>query len=170
MRILAAGSKARPGACAATSQQGFTLIELLVVISIIAIASAGVAFAMRDSTQTQIEREAQRLSALLEAGRAQSRARGVAVVWRATGQGFVFDGLPTGTLPGNWLDSNTTVPAGSRLELGPEPIIPAQSVTLGSLLQSTARWQVGTDGLRPFGLRGADSSPFGKPDAVGEPP
>jgi general secretion pathway protein H len=158
MRILAAGSKVRSAPSTAAQQRGFTLIELLVVISIIAIASAGVAFAMRDSAQTQIEREAQRLSALLEAGRAQSRTRGVAVVWRATAQGFVFDGLPVGTLPGTWLDSNTTVPAGSMLELGPEPIIPAQSVTLGSQQQSAAQWRVGTDGLRPFGLRMADGT------------
>ena len=45
-------------------------------VSIVAIASAGVAFAMRDSAQTQTEREAQRLSALLESARAQSRTSG----------------------------------------------------------------------------------------------
>jgi general secretion pathway protein H len=150
MRISAAGSKARRSLPLACAQRGFTLIELLVVLSIIAIASAGVAFAMRDSAQTQTEREAQRLAALLESARAQSRTRGVAVFWRSTGAGFVFDGLPPGTLPGNWLDNNTRVASDSRLELGPDPIIAAQSLTLGNLAQSAVAWRVATDGLRPF--------------------
>jgi general secretion pathway protein H len=140
---------------------------LLVVLSIIAIASAGVVFAMRDSAQTQTEREAQRLSALLESARAQSRTRGVAVVWRSTGQGFVFDGLPPNTLPGNWLEPTTRVPPGSRLELGPDPIIAAQSVTLSNMQQSSVAWRVGTDGLRPFGLQAADT---GTAPGTGAPP
>ena len=158
MRISAAGSKAR--ACLPTAQRarGFTLIELLVVLSIVAIASAGVAFAMRDSAQTQTEREAQRLAALLESARAQSRTLGVAVVWRSTGQGFRFDGLPAGTLPGNWLDASTTAPVGSQLVLGPDPIIAAQSVTLGNLQQSAVAWRVASDGLRPFAVQRADTT------------
>jgi len=164
MRISVAGNKPQRGRW---SQQGFTLIELLVVLSIIAIASAGVAFAMRDSAQTQLEREAQRLSALLESARAKSRTSGVAVVWRSTEQGFTFDGLPAGTLPGNWLDGNTRVTAvtsvtgvtpGSRLELGPEPIVGAQSVTLGNREQGSAAWRVATDGLRPFTAQMAEST------------
>jgi general secretion pathway protein H len=134
-------------------QRGFTLLELLVVVSIIAIASAGVAFSLRDSAQTQIEREAQRLAALLESARAQSRTRGVAVIWRITAQGFQFDGLPEGTLPGNWLDKGTIVALGSVLELGPDPIIPAQSVTLNSKLQAGVAWRVASDGLRPFSVQ-----------------
>ena len=39
---------------------GFTLLELLLVVAIIAVASAGVSFALRDSGQTQLEREALR--------------------------------------------------------------------------------------------------------------
>jgi general secretion pathway protein H len=151
MRISAAGNN--PQGAPVARQRGFTLMELLVVVSIIAIASAGVAFAMRDSAQTQTERDAQRLAALLESARAQSRTLGVAVVWRSTAQGFAFDGLPSGSLPTHWLDANTTVPEGSSLELGPDPIVAAQSVTLGSRLQSGVSWRVATDGLRPFGLQ-----------------
>ncbi len=153
MPILAAGSNAFPPRPHARGLRGFTLIELLVVLSIIAIASAGVAFSLRDSAQTSTEREAQRLAALLESARAQSRTRGVAVVWRSTPQGFVFDGLPAGTLPGNWLDANTTAATGSRLELGPEPIIAAQSVSLGNRQQGAVAWRVATDGLHPFGVQ-----------------
>ncbi|RYY52357.1 MAG: type II secretion system protein GspH, partial [Comamonadaceae bacterium] len=56
--------------------RGFTLLELMVVIAIMALATAGVAFAMRDSSQAALEREAERLAVLLDAARAQSRASG----------------------------------------------------------------------------------------------
>lgn len=148
MRISAAGNSAR----------GFTLLELLVVISIIAIASAGVAFAMRDSAQTQTEREAQRLAALLESARAQSRTRGVAVVWRSTALGFRFDGLPAGALPDRWLSNSTTAGGNQALELGPDPIIAAQSVTLRNIQQPGVAWRVATDGLRPFSVQTADTA------------
>ena len=45
---------------------GFTLLELLVVIAIIAMATAGVGFALRDSNQASLEREGERLAALFE--------------------------------------------------------------------------------------------------------
>ena len=71
-------------------QQGLTLLELLVVLAIIGFAMAGVSLSLRDSSQTQIEREAQRLVAVLEAARAQSRTSGVALIWQATPEGFVI--------------------------------------------------------------------------------
>ncbi len=71
-------------------QRGLTLLELLVVLAIIGFAMAGVSLSLRDSSQTQIEREAQRLVALLEAARAQSRTSGIALIWQATPEGFVI--------------------------------------------------------------------------------
>ncbi len=148
MQTSAAGSR-RPRAA-----KGFTLLELLVVVSIIAIGTAGVVLAMRDSSQTAVERDAQRLAALLESGRAQSRMRGVAVQWEATTSGFRFNGLPAGVLPENWLDSGTvaatTTSANATLDLGPDPIISPQSVLLSSKVQSGTAWRVVTDGLHPF--------------------
>mgnify|MGYP003620647923 FL=1 len=82
------------GRSRAAAQRGFTLLELLVVISIMALATAGVGLAMRDGGQTQLEREAARLAALLESARAQSRAGGIPVRWRALPGGFRFEGLP----------------------------------------------------------------------------
>src|SRR5215217_2991467 len=106
MPTWAAGSNAGPSCGHAVQRAcrapGFTLIELLVVIAIIAFATAGVSFAIRDGAQAQFDREAERLAALLEAARAQSRASGTAVRWRATPEGFAFDGLPLDTLPTNW--------------------------------------------------------------------
>ena len=132
---------------------GFTLLELLLVVAIIAVASAGVSFALRDSAQTQLEREAVRLAALLESARTRSMASGVPVRWRTTATGFVFDGLALGSLPEGWLspDVNSTAPA--QLLLGPEPIIAPQSVRLTSRSQPDRTLNVGTDGVRPFSVR-----------------
>lgn len=71
-------------------QRGLTLLELLVVLAIIGMTMAGVSLSLRDSSQTQIEREAQRLVAVLEAARAQSRTSGVALIWQTTPEGFVI--------------------------------------------------------------------------------
>ena len=71
-------------------QLGLTLLELLVVLAIIGFAMAGVSLSLRDSNQTQLEREAQRLVAVLEAARAQSRTSGIALIWQTTPEGFVI--------------------------------------------------------------------------------
>ena len=130
--------------------RGFTLLELLVVITIIAVATAGVAFAVRDTTGTQLEREAQRLTALLEAARAQSRASGIPVRWHTTDGGFRFDGVQPKALPDHWLAADTRVLGTAILVLGPEPIIGRQSVVLGSASDPARTLRLATDGLRPF--------------------
>ena len=53
---------------------GFTLIELLVLVALVALASAGVALALRDGAQERLEREGLRLATLLEGARAKARA------------------------------------------------------------------------------------------------
>ncbi len=142
---------------------GFTLLELLVVVAIIAMASAGISFAMRDSSQTQLEREAQRLAALLESGRAQSRATGAPIVWHTTPQGFQFNGAAPQSLPERWLDASTQVRSASTviagqatLTLGPEPIIGPQEVVLDSAGHPQQSLRVATDGLRPFSVQPAE--------------
>ncbi|KIQ30111.1 general secretion pathway protein GspH [Variovorax paradoxus] len=137
--------------------RGFTLLELIIVIAIIAIATASVSFAMRDSSAAKLDREADRLAALLESARAQSRASGVAVRWRPVEGSFVFDGLPADAIPSGWvaegitaqaaLGNGTLVPA---LQLGPDPIIAAQQITLYSAGPPARALRIATDGLRPF--------------------
>ena len=146
----------------AHSTRGFTLLELLVVIAIMALATAGVSLAMRDNSQTTLEREAQRLAVLFESARAQSRTSGVRVVWHTTDNGFQFDGLAPGALPGRWLAEGTTVRGTSSIQLGPEPIIGPQAVELlasqpagQSTGQASLSLRVTTDGLRPFAVQAA---------------
>ena len=166
---LAAGAAALPpeGACSpwggpATNRRpsplsrarsfGFTLLELLVVVAIIAMASAGVSLALRDSADTQLEREAQRLAALLESARAQSRTSGRPVQWRAVADGFRFDGLAAEALPQRWLEPTTQVRGPGLLQLGPEPIIGRQQIVLGSAALPNRSLRIATDGLRPFAV------------------
>ena len=147
------------------NQRGFTLLELLAVVSLVALATAGVSLALPDPAATQLEREAQRLTALLEAGRAQARTTGVAVVWQANAQGFALDGVRR-----DWLAAGTQVrltqhgqatphTAANRLPLGPEPLMAAHEVAL--TLAGRTVW-LGTDGLRPFAVRA-------EPPAVARP-
>jgi len=138
------------GSRQARAWRGFTLLELLVVIAIIAMATAGISFAMPDHAGTQLEREAHRLAALLEAARMHSRARGERVLWQTRPNGFHFAGLPPRTLPDHWLEPGTWVLENTRLQLGPEPLIAPQHITLVSQRHPGLAWRVSTDGLRPF--------------------
>lgn len=144
-----------------TVSRGFTLLELMIVVAIIGLATAGVSLALRDSDSTQLEREALRLSALLESARAQSRTSGVPVLWRSNGGRFEFIGASPApdtadslAAPREWLSPQTraliTQPAGATvLVLGPEPLIAAQQLTL---MQGERRLNLGTDGLAPFAV------------------
>ena len=137
-------------------QLGFTLLELLLVMAIVAIVSGGVSFALRDSGQSALEREGQRLAALLESARARSQASGVPVRWRATPAGFVFEGLAADALPRSWLSPDVTSGESSVLLLGPEPIIAPQQIRLVSRDQPTRSLSVRTDGVRPFSVQNTD--------------
>ena len=148
MRILAAGNRSR-------RDHGFTLLELLIVVAIVAMVSVGVGLAMRDSAMVQLERDAERLAALLESARARSRVTGVPVRWRASAQGFRFEGLGEAELPREWLDPDTGVAGDPTLLLGPEPIIGAQEVVLISRTQVARSVRLATDGVRAFVLKPA---------------
>jgi general secretion pathway protein H len=150
---------------------GFTLIELLVVIALIAIGTAAVSFSLRDTAETVLERDAERLAALFESARARSRASGMPVKWHPSpltpaskgnlnanvnaslngnATGFVFEGLPPNTLPSQWLSPLTQVDATAVVVLGPDPIIGPQSVMLRA--DDHQRW-VHSNGLQPFKVK-----------------
>ena len=133
---------------------GFTLLELMVVVAIIAIASAGVSLALRDGSQSRLEREALRLAALLESERAHSRASGVPVRWRPTEGGFNFDTLGGETRRIAWLEPGTTSSSANPVVLGPEPIIGSQSIILRAPGPPERSLALGTDGVRPFAVQG----------------
>jgi general secretion pathway protein H len=136
---------------------GFTMIELLVVIVIFAIAAAVTSLALRDPAATHLDEEAARLTALLEAARADARAAGIAVSWvpepaREGGAGFQFIGLPAATeLATNWLSSGVHAEVvGARVvTLGPEPMIGAQRIVLRL---DDRQLEIATDGLGPFAI------------------
>ena len=153
-------------------QHGLTLLELLVVLAIIGVAMAGVSLSLRDSSQTQLEREAQRLVAILEAARGQSRTSGIALMWQATPEGFVIRPAlatkPIAARTETWLTAgtqavvsaasasalaNNTAPA-NLVVLGPEPILTPARITLSVATAQNAKASlvltIGTDGLRPF--------------------
>ena len=165
--------------------RGFTLIELLIVVAIVALASTLATLALRDPDASALEREADRLSALLEAARAESRASGLAVRWvpapasqtvDAGEEGaphFRFVGLPAAlNLPQRWLTPQVQAEVvGARsLLLGPEPLIGAQRV---SLRLGDRRLTLATDGLGPFEPQTTDAllaAPAGQQAATASRP
>jgi len=140
------------------AQRGFTLIELLVVVALLAIVTAAASLAIRDPAQTRLEREAERLCALLESARAEARTQGLSVRWRPSvaddgSSQFQFEGLPAKHgLPERWQGDPPSVSwngSGSALLLGPEPLLPPQSLTLRL---NGAEVRVASDGLGPFDI------------------
>ena len=171
MRTSAAGSLKRRlvrRTARAGGQRGFTLIELMVVVLIVALASGMVVFSLRDTQGIALEREGQRLAALLEYARAQSRLQGTPVRWRVTRNGFALEGLNKPVPEQPWLSQDTRVldvlprnPAIdsaslAALALGPEPVLSPQSVLLGSGQTPGNTVRVATDGVRPFAIVPAD--------------
>lgn len=153
--------------------RGFTLIEILVVVAILAVVSAVSVLALRDTEQDELEREALRLMALLESARAQSRTTGVPITWQANAKGFAFIGMPVqhskNTLPTTWRTPVQIGASGSLnaiqhngqaiLVLGPEPILPAQKVTLQLPQRPEISYTIASDGVRPFDLQGTSHAP-----------
>jgi general secretion pathway protein H len=150
-----------------SAARGFTLIELMIVVALIAVAAGMVSLALRDPSSTRLETEAQRLSALLEAARAESRASGLAVTWvpsrvdDETNFRFVqVSGTQSKAMamPTRWLDPQVRaeVVGAQAVQLGPEPLIGAQRIVLRLAHQQL---QLATDGLGPFTIVNDDVRP-----------
>lgn len=139
----------------------------MVVLLLIGLVSGLAGLALRDSASSMLERDALRLSALLEAGRAEARASGVAVRFeliadpssQPAGEQYRFVGVGPGVLPaGRWLSPQVQVsmPQASALVLGPEPLIPPQRI---ELRLNEQRLVLATDGLSPFAVQGTEARP-----------
>lgn len=147
MPTSAAGSERPAPRCAVA---GFTLLEILVALTIVAIATAGVAWSLRDADEERLDRQAQQLQAQLEVVRGIARATGTTVRLRLLPDGYVFDGLAgddTG-LAGQhpWMDARLSARAPAPLLLGPEPIGPPLRIELSL---GPARRILSSDGWSP---------------------
>lgn len=135
------------------TRSGFSLIELLVVVAIVAIAAAAISIGLRDPDATQLEREGERLVALLESARAEARAAGLTVRWQPgpASDEFRFLGLPKRLeLPQRWLGEAPAVEienGQTALVLGPEPLLPAQALRLRL---GKEQLRIASDGLQSF--------------------
>lgn len=135
------------------------------MIAIVAVGAALVSVALPDGVSDRLDEEGERLTALLEMARAESRVSGMPVYWvprtdtgapgaQAEGSSgdFRFVGLPAAlSLPTRWLDARVSaqVVGGSSLVLGPSAILPAQRVVLQL---ADRRLELLSDGLGPFAI------------------
>ena len=139
------------------TQRGLTLLELLMVLTVAAMATAAVSLSLRDPDQRALQREGERLAALLESGRAWSRSSGQVLRWTAGPEGFAFEGHTPKRAPEAWQTPGIEVQwtqvaqtQAQALVLGPEPIIAPQAITLRLRQQQLT---LSSDGLRAFEVR-----------------
>ncbi len=148
--------------------RGFTLIEVMLVLALLGLATAVVTLAWPADPQRALQRDAERVAAVLQAQRVLSRSTGQPRWWQVQGGAVVV--FADGTAPGQpalrLLPEDARVRwrtplEGQRQTLGPEPIVPPQALQLwreapagaepaASPLQSL--W-VSTDGIRPFAVQ-----------------
>lgn len=125
-------------------QKGFTLIELMVVAALLSIL-AGAASVALQALPKPVEKDAQRLAAVLDAQRAKSRSSGQSIFFQSEGNRFrMHRGSAVTT---ERLSAGTTLEP-ARIKLGPEPVIDPQRVLLSDESGNTRA--VITDGVRPF--------------------
>ncbi|NBY33890.1 MAG: type II secretion system protein GspH [Betaproteobacteria bacterium] len=129
---------------------GFTLLELLLVLAIIAIGSTAITLSLRDSSQTRLQMEAERLIAVLEASRAQARASNTALHWHADDKGFEVHTLPSSgkALHAMVWQYQGTQATPTDVLINAEPIQARTTITLrhGSGINLT----IGTDGAAAY--------------------
>ena len=120
------------------------------VLALIAVASATVSLSLRDSAQNQLQSEAERLIAVLEATRADARASNSAMRWHADNTGFVVQALPANGPAIHsmaWLYTGVHATPVDVL-ISAEPIQARTTLTLRH--DNGASLRIGTDGASPI--------------------
>ncbi len=134
--------------------RGFTLIELMVVLSLVALLTGFIALRIQPGAQEQLAQESQRLALWLETARHQARVEQRPVQARISAEGVVLIGLARPDNPRaqlNWLYPATTRPRTEQtVWLGPEAILPAQTLELIHTGQAQAQARVWTSGVGPW--------------------
>jgi general secretion pathway protein H len=128
--------------------QGFTLLELMVVVAIIGISMGLISLAIRDSPSQDLQMEARKLAARIELARVRSRSSGAIVLWQPTEKGYRFSGLESQELDSQWSNPKIKIDS-AAIVLGPEPVLPPQSITLTYDRQSI---RIGSDGVGAFAI------------------
>ena len=78
---------------------------------------------------------------------------GSPVRWRPTANGFLFEGLPSGSdFPTGWLGPDVQAAGAGVVVLGPEPVIGPQQIRLVSTSDPSRSLTLATDGVRPFSV------------------
>jgi general secretion pathway protein H len=130
--------------------RGLTLLEMLVVLTIVTVATAGVAWAVRDTDHDRLEQQAVRLQAQLEVARALARATASVVRLRWLPDGYAFEGLPDNDTalqrPQRWMDAHITARETNAVVLGPEPMGAPWRIELSL---GAARLALASDGWSP---------------------
>jgi general secretion pathway protein H len=149
-------------------QRGFTLIEVMVVLALLGMATGLVALAWPTDPHRALQRDAERVAAVLQAQRVLSRSTGQPRWWQVQGGELWVHAADTGPLPVLRLRPQDprvhwrSALDGQRHSLGPEPIVPGQTLQVwrnrnGSPAEAgmaAGSWVlVATDGVRPFAVQ-----------------
>jgi general secretion pathway protein H len=94
--------RAACGGAAPRAGRGFTLIELLVTLLVMALLTGLAALALPRGDDEAMQRESDRLAALLDAARQRAAAAGTPLAWAADARGYTFlQPSPAGWVPLN---------------------------------------------------------------------
>jgi general secretion pathway protein H len=142
-----------PGLVSHPASRGFTLIELMVVLALIALLTGIVSWRLQPGAQEQLAQESQRLALWLETARHQARVEQRPVQARISAQGAVLIGVARPDSPQarlNWLYPDTRPRTEQTIWLGPEVVLPAQTLELMQAGPAQAQVRIWTSGIGPW--------------------
>ncbi len=142
-----------PGLDSHPAWRGFTLIELMVVLALVALLTGIVSWRLQPGAPEQLAQESRRLALWLETARHQARVEQRPVQARISAQGAVLIGVARPDSPQarlNWLYPATRPRTEQTVWLGPEAVLPAQTLELIHTGAAQAQVRVWTSGVGPW--------------------